>query len=115
MKKDSSGSVRIATLIQDASERGLLNTKGCVHISTIQDVAPTADGCEDCLKIGDEWVHLRLCLTCGHVGCCDDSKNKHATRHYHETGHPMIVSYEEGENWVWCYDDDLGFDTTKVL
>ena len=115
MKKDSSGSVRIAARIQEADKRGTLNTKDCGHISTIQDVVPSAEGCEDCLKIGDEWVHLRLCLTCGYVGCCDDSKNKHATRHHHETGHPMIVSYEEGENWVWCYDDDLGFDTTKVL
>jgi len=115
MKKDSRGSVRIAARVQNAAERGLLNAKGCGHLSTIQDVAPSADGCEDCLKIGDEWVHLRLCLACGHVGCCDDSKNKHATRHHQETGHPMIVSYEEGENWVWCYVDNLGFDTTKVL
>ncbi|MFN2236266.1 MAG: UBP-type zinc finger domain-containing protein [Anaerolineales bacterium] len=115
MKKDSSGSVRIAARIQEAEKRGALNIKGCGHISTIQDVVPSADGCEDCLNIGDEWVHLRLCLTCGHVGCCDDSKNKHATRHYHETGHPLIASYEEGENWVWCYADNLGFDATKVL
>jgi len=115
MKQDSSGSVRIAARIQEADERGTLNTKGCGHITTIQDVVPSADGCEDCLKIGDEWVHLRLCLSCGHVGCCDDSKNKHATHHHHETGHPLIVSYEEGENWVWCYSDNLGFDTTKII
>ena len=115
MKKDSSGSVRIAARIQEAEKRGALNIKGCGHISTIQDVVPSADGCEDCLNIGDEWVHLRLCLTCGHVGCCDDSKNKHATRHHHETGHPMIASYEEDEYWLWCYDDNLGFDATKVL
>jgi len=110
MKKDSSGSVRIATKIQAAVASGKVDAQGCGHISTIQDVIPSADGCEDCLRIGDEWVHLRLCLMCGHVGCCDDSKNKHATRHHHETGHPMIVSYEEGENWVWCYVDEIGIN-----
>ncbi len=115
MKKDSSGSVRIVFRIRRAVERGELNIKGCEHISTIQDVIPSADGCEDCLKIGDDWVHLRLCMICGHVGCCDDFKNKHATRHHHETGHPVIVSYEEGENWLWCYVDNVGFDTTKII
>jgi uncharacterized UBP type Zn finger protein len=110
MKKDSSGNVRIAASIQDAVNRGELDSKGCEHISTIQDVVPSADGCEDCLRIGDVWVNLRLCLTCGHVGCCDDSKNKHASRHYHETEHPVIVSYEEGENWLWCYVDEVGID-----
>jgi uncharacterized UBP type Zn finger protein len=114
MKKDSSGIVQIAGRIQDAVERDELDVKGCLHVSTIQDVLPSADGCEDCLKVGDDWVHLRLCLMCGHVGCCDDSKNKHATRHHHETGHPMIVSYEEDENWLWCYVDNVGFDTTKI-
>lgn len=108
MKKDPSGSVRIAASIREAVESGKLDAKGCEHISTIQDVIPSADGCEDCLKIGDEWVNLRLCLTCGYVGCCDNSKNKHATRHHNETHHPMIVSYEEGENWLWCYVDQVG-------
>ncbi len=110
MKKDQTGSVRIADSIKDALNRGMLDDKDCSHISQIQDVIPSADGCEDCLKIGDDWVHLRLCLTCGHVGCCDDSKNKHATRHHHETEHPMIVSYEEGENWLWCYVDKVGIE-----
>lgn len=110
MKKDPSGSVQIASSIKDAVNRGMVDDKGCSHISQIQDVIPSADGCEDCLKIGDDWVHLRLCLTCGHVGCCDDSKNKHATRHHHETEHPMIVSYEEGENWLWCYVDKVGIE-----
>ena len=110
MKKDSSGAVRIAASIQKAVERGRLNTKGCKHVATIQDVFPSAEGCEDCLKMGDKWVHLRLCLTCGYVGCCDDSKNKHATRHHQTTNHPMIVSYEEGENWLWCYVDEVGFN-----
>jgi uncharacterized UBP type Zn finger protein len=109
MKKDSSGSVRLASKIQEAIESGDLSNDDCGHLSTIQDVVPSADGCEDCLKIGDVWVHLRLCLECGHVGCCDDSKNKHATRHHHETGHPIIASYEEGEDWLWCYIDQAGF------
>ena len=109
MKKDSSGSVRLSRKIEEAIAAGELDTKACTHLSTVQDVVPSADGCEDCLKIGDEWVHLRLCLTCGHVGCCDDSKNKHATRHYHETLHPIIASYEEGEDWIWCYIDQVGF------
>ena len=110
MKKDSSGGVRIADRIQEAVSGGILDAKGCGHVDQIQDVVPSADGCEDCLKIGDVWVYLRLCLTCGYVGCCDNSKNKHATRHHHVTQHPMIVSYEEGENWLWCYVDEVGIE-----
>ena len=67
---------------------------------------PRADGCEDCLATGGRWVHLRLCLTCGHVGCCDSSPNKHATAHFHASAHPLVQSFEPGENWVWCYADD---------
>jgi uncharacterized UBP type Zn finger protein len=63
--------------------------------------------CEDCVKTGDRWVHLRLCLECGHVGCCDSSKNKHATGHFHESRHPLVRSIEPGENWVWCYVDEV--------
>lgn len=110
MKKDSSGAVRIASRIQAAVETGEIDVKGCAHIQTIQDVVPSADGCKDCLRMGDEWVNLRLCLTCGYVGCCDNSKNKHATRHHHDTLHPMIVSYEEGEKWLWCYVDEVGIN-----
>jgi len=79
----------------------------CIHINSIQDVIPSADGCEECLKSGDTWVHLRLCLTCGHVGCCDESKNKHATKHFLKTKHPVIRSFEPGESWMYCYIDDL--------
>lgn len=114
MRADSSGSVRVASLIRKPLQSGKLNTKGCEHVFTIQDVIPSADGCEDCLKTGDEWVHLRLCLTCGYVGCCDDSKNKHASRHHGQTGHPVIVSFEEGENWLWCYVDQQGFDLKNL-
>lgn len=83
----------------------------CEHLEQIREVTPSANGCEDCLKTGDEWVHLRLCLVCGHVGCCDNSKNKHATRHFHETTHPVIRSFEPGESWVWCYPDELFFES----
>jgi uncharacterized UBP type Zn finger protein len=69
-------------------------------------VKPSAKGCEDCLKTGGLWVHLRLCLTCGHVGCCDNSPNRHATKHFHSTKHPVIRSFEPGEDWGYCYPDD---------
>ena len=80
----------------------------CTHLGTIQDVeARTPAGCEECLEMGDGWVHLRLCLACGHVGCCDNSKNKHATKHFHSTEHPLIQSFQPGEEWLWCYVDEL--------
>ena len=78
----------------------------CTHLNQIHNVKPSAHGCEDCLKIGDTWVHLRLCLTCGHVGC-DSSKNKHATKHFHATHHPLVRSLEPGEDWKWCYVDEV--------
>lgn len=83
--------------------------KQCEHVKKAnKNVKPnTPEGCEECLKMGDDWVHLRLCLTCGHVGCCDNSKNKHATKHYHTTKHPVIKSFEPGEKWRYCYIDDL--------
>lgn len=80
----------------------------CSHLDTIQDVeARTPEGCEECLQMGDNWVHLRLCLACGHVGCCDNSKNKHATKHFRATEHPLIQSFQPGEDWLWCYVDDM--------
>lgn len=83
----------------------------CKHISSIKDVVPSGDGCKECLEMDDDWVHLRLCMECGHVGCCDDSKNKHATKHFHQTKHPIIFSFESGEAWGYCYIDDLMFET----
>jgi uncharacterized UBP type Zn finger protein len=84
----------------------------CSHLFEIGDVAPkTPNGCEECLKTGDRWIHLRLCVTCGHVGCCDDSKNKHASKHFHSTNHPIIKSFEPGEDWGWCYVDELFFES----
>jgi uncharacterized UBP type Zn finger protein len=79
----------------------------CTHVTLIQEVRPSADGCEDCLKSGDWWVHLRMCLICGHVGCCDNSTNQHATKHYHTSGHPIMRSIEPGEDWRWCYVDGI--------
>jgi uncharacterized UBP type Zn finger protein len=79
----------------------------CQHLDQIQITHTAKEGCEECLKTGDTWVHLRLCLSCGHVGCCDSSKNKHATRHFHATKHPLVRSIEPGEAWIWCYVDNV--------
>ena len=78
----------------------------CPHVDVLP-AAPLSDGCEDCRALGDTWTHLRTCLECGHVGCCDDSKNKHATAHHHETGHPAIASLEPNESWRYCYVDEV--------
>ena len=79
----------------------------CEHVTEVRDVKPrTPNGCEECLKIGGRWVHLRLCRSCGHVGCCDSSPHKHATKHFHETRHPIVTSFEPGEDWSWCYVDE---------
>jgi uncharacterized UBP type Zn finger protein len=83
----------------------------CAHLSQVRSVHPnTPEGCEECLKTGSWWVHLRLCLTCGHVGCCDSSPNKHATKHFRGTTHPIVKSFEPGEDWGWCYPDQLMFE-----
>ena len=81
----------------------------CDHLATAGDAeAQTTEGCPDCLEIGFyDWVHLRMCLTCGKVGCCDSSPYQHATKHFNETGHPVMRSYEPGESWRWCYLDEL--------
>jgi len=83
----------------------------CSHLDQVRDVKPSADGCEDCLKTGSRWVHLRLCESCGHVGCCDDSPNRHATKHFRKTGHPIIKSFEPGEEWGWCFVDEVFFES----
>jgi len=79
----------------------------CQHVKEIRDVKPSGKGCKECLETGDRWVHLRECLICGHVGCCDSSKNKHATKHFHQTKHPIMQSFQPGENWRWCYVDEM--------
>ena len=79
----------------------------CTHLSHIKDVEPrTPEGCEECLKIGQHWVHLRICLECGHVGCCDSSIGKHATKHFRQIQHPIVQSFQPGEDWRWCYIDE---------
>jgi uncharacterized UBP type Zn finger protein len=86
----------------------------CEHLESAAErpkgVTPSGPGCEECLASGDEWVHLRLCLSCGHVGCCDQSPNKHATKHFRKTRHPVIRSYEPEEDWAYCYVDDEGVE-----
>jgi len=79
----------------------------CTHMNDIKIVQTDKHFCEDCVKTGASWVHLRMCLTCGHVGCCDSSPNKHATKHFQHTTHPLIRSVEPGETWIWCYVDQL--------
>ena len=80
----------------------------CSHLDAIvPGLRPRARGCEECLAMGDEWVHLRMCLSCSHVGCCDSSKNKHASRHAGVAGHPLVRSVEPGEDWAWCYVDEV--------
>jgi uncharacterized UBP type Zn finger protein len=78
----------------------------CAHAGAVHDVTPSARGCEECLKTGSPWVHLRLCRTCGHVGCCDESPNRHASKHFAATAHPIIEGYDPPEGWRWCYVDD---------
>jgi uncharacterized UBP type Zn finger protein len=86
----------------------------CRHAADIRDVVPeTLDVCPECVTTGDRWVHLRVCLTCGHVGCCDSSPNRHARRHFHATGHAVIQSLEPGEGWQYCFADDVVLGETK--
>jgi hypothetical protein len=82
----------------------------CTHLDHVHvtELPEAVDGCEECLAAGGEWLHLRICLECGHVGCCDDSPNRHATAHAHATEHPIIRSLEPGEDWCWCYADEVG-------
>jgi uncharacterized UBP type Zn finger protein len=81
----------------------------CTHIpdAPLREVPQPVAGCEECLAIGGRWVHLRMCQTCGHIGCCDSSPNRHATAHHHTTGHPIVRSAEPGEDWSWCYVDEV--------
>ena len=98
---------------------GRMSQAQCSHLEAAvrrtQGIEPRAHGCEECLATGAQWVHLRLCLTCGHVGCCDSSPNRHATRHFHRTQHPVIRSFEPGETWVYCYPDDAFVDDAPEL
>jgi len=92
---------------------------GCEHLGAAshrtQATAPSGAGCSECLASGSRWVHLRLCLRCGHVGCCDSSPNRHATKHFHATQHPVIKSFEPGEDWAWCYVDEVGVNAIPAF
>jgi Zn-finger in ubiquitin-hydrolases and other protein len=86
-------------------------TNNCAHLDHLQPVDPLPSGCEECLAYGRlDWVHLRVCQECGHVGCCDQSPGRHATDHFLISAHPVIWSYEAGEDWFWCYVDELAFE-----
>ena len=86
-------------------------TNRCSHLDRIKDVAPSGTGCVECLAANTRnWVHLRVCQECGHVGCCDSSPGRHTTAHFHAVGHPVVRSYEPGEDWYYCYPDDLMFE-----
>ena len=82
-----------------------LLTDACSHVEETSEVTPSAEGCTECLQMGDDWVHLRICMTCGYVGCCDSSKNKYASKHAHRADHPIVKSFEPGKEWAWCYVD----------
>lgn len=86
-----------------------MSAKACTHLDEVEvrELPTEVAGCEDCLRSGGKWLHLRICLACGHVGCCDNSPGRHATAHYHETSHAIIRSLEPGEEWSWCYVDEV--------
>jgi EmrB/QacA subfamily drug resistance transporter len=96
----------IGTAAASETSEGDASMPTCTHLDQIADVQPHTRGCEECLRSGDSWVHLRLCLSCGHVGCCDSSKNRHATKHFWAQRHPIVRSLEPGEDWRWCYVDE---------
>ena len=102
-RKGAAGVSSVMTVIELSHRQK--QTKRCAHTSKARAVSRWAQGCEECLQTGDTWVHLRICMTCGHVGCCDSSRNKHATKHYRATGHPIVKSLEPGEDWAWCFED----------
>ena len=88
---------------------------GCTHLDQIKVESTDKDVCEECIKMGDGWVHLRLCRTCGHVGCCDSSPHRHATKHFHATQHPIIEGYDPPEGWGWCYIDEVVLDLSERM
>ncbi len=87
--------------------------RSCRHLDEIQEVQPSGDGCVECLATNQRWMHLRLCMECGHVGCCDDSPNRHASAHFRDTQHPVMRSFEPGEEWGWCFVDGAMLDARR--
>jgi tellurite resistance protein TerC len=102
--------VLTASIVASLLFPGVPPMPACAHRDQIKDVTPNTEGCQECLQSGDRWVQLRMCLACGHVGCCDSSKNKHAAAHFHATGHRIMRSIEPGESWKWCYADRMMVD-----
>jgi hypothetical protein len=82
----------------------------CTHLDEILDPPAVAEGCVECLASGSGWLHLRRCMSCGHIGCCDSSPNKHASKHAYATEHHIVQSFEPGEDWLWCYADEVMFE-----
>ena len=89
----------------------------CTHLDQVELLTLPDDiaGCEECLATGMQWVHLRMCQTCGHIGCCDNSPMRHATAHFHTSAHPLIQSFEPGEDWLWCYVDEVGLEIPALI
>jgi uncharacterized UBP type Zn finger protein len=89
---------------------------GCTHLDQVEitELPESVPGCEDCLRTGDAWLHLRICLSCGHVGCCDSSPNRHASAHAAASGHALIRSIQPGEDWSWCYEDEIAMRIPEV-
>lgn len=100
----------LVTNLKWAVQRVTGRREACPHLSAVTDVERRSDGCEQCLATGDSWAALRMCLTCGQVGCCDSSKNRHARRHAAAAGHPIARSAEPGQRWAWCYVDETMVD-----
>jgi uncharacterized UBP type Zn finger protein len=97
---------KIINVFLRRSWTGQFSEKTCTHLGMISPVHPSAEVCEECVALGDQWPALRMCLICGHIGCCEKAKNQHALKHFHQTGHPLIKPYKErGMNWIWCYED----------
>lgn len=92
-----------------------MSKAACTHLTEIKITNTDEHVCEDCIKVGDSWLHLRMCLSCGHVGCCDSSRNKHARKHFHRIGYPLIRSIEPGERWIWCYIDSFACRSEDAL
>ncbi len=112
MSKQAKRANPLLDSIQNRISSGTLNQKECTHRSLIQPVSVGVTSCRACLELGDTWVHLRMCMICGHVGCCNDFKNKHAAKHYLDTEHPIMRSIEPGESWMWCYVDQTRVETS---
>ena len=102
---------RIANVFLRRLFTGQFARKPCTHLDLMDDVEPSSEVCDQCVELGETWPALRMCLICGHVGCCEDAKYQHALRHYQDTGHPLVKPYlERGQDWIWCYEDQALLD-----